>query len=184
MTTAPLRTTARSFGVVNAKNTDFGFVDDWRCTKATKAAEAGDGEGGTSEVFNACFSISSCAGDTPISVADCQMSMASTCLTTGTKSPRSVCVAMPRLMASWRVTTLASSSYSALHSGAVRECLDKRLHDEGQVGEFWCSFGPSCVEVLAKFFQSGDIHFFKVREVRDGASMRQSSNLQSFVAIR
>ena len=72
------------FGVVNAEDTDFGLVDDGRSTQPTKSPKAGDGEGGTGQVVNAGFPVSRAWVTRPISAADCQISMASTCFTTGT----------------------------------------------------------------------------------------------------
>ena len=34
--------------------------------------------------------------------------------------------------------------------GALAECLDQSLHDEGKVGEFWGPFRAGCIEVLAE----------------------------------
>ena len=46
------------FGVVNAEDADFGFVDDGRCSQSTKSTEARDGEGGPGQVVHPCFSVS------------------------------------------------------------------------------------------------------------------------------
>ena len=72
------------FGVVNTENPDFGLVDDGRCAQSTKSSKACDGEGGTRQVLNTGLSIAGGLVTRIISAADCQMSMASTCFTTGT----------------------------------------------------------------------------------------------------
>jgi len=153
---------------VNTENTHFWLVDDWRCTKASKAAEAGDRKGGASQVFNTCFSITGCAGD---AAHFCGGLPNVHCFNVLDNRDKQSTV---RLGSDAEVDCFVASHdigfivVQCVALWAFSECLDKRLHDEGQVGEFWCSFGPSCVEVLSKFFQSGDIHFFKVREMRDG----------------
>ena len=138
---------------MDAKDSNFWFVDDRCCSEATEATKACDGEGGTSEVLDTSFSVSGSSSDAThfsrglpdvhcfdvLHDRDKQstIGLCGDAEVDGFVASDHICFIIVECVAFW----------------SLCKRLDEGLHDERQVGQLWCAFWPCCVEVLAEFFQ-------------------------------
>ena len=120
---------------VDADDRHLGAVDHRGGDDAAQRAQAGDRDGRAGQFLARALPLRAASARRAISAALDHRSRASASRSTGTIRPPSVCVAMPRCTAPWRVTHAGLVVEARVEQRAVAQRLHQRADQERQQGQ-------------------------------------------------